>query len=98
MLLQGARCWFALPERPCKWKPETGKAEAEAVKLAERLYTVGPGSLARAKALVLAAYKNDLATQLDLEAEEMANAQGSAESGEGISAFLEKRKANFPGN
>jgi len=72
-----------------------GEAEAEALKLAERLYTVGPGSLARAKSLVLAAYKNDLATQLDLEAEEMANAQGSAESGEGISAFLEKRKPDF---
>lgn len=74
---------------------KTGEAEAEAVKLAERLYQVGPGSLARAKSLVLAAADNDLNAQLDLEAKEMANAQGSEESGEGIAAFLEKRKPDF---
>jgi enoyl-CoA hydratase/carnithine racemase len=72
-----------------------GKAEAVAQELGERINTVGPSAIAAAKRLNLVARENTLSLQLDLEAEAMAEAQGNAESGEGISAFLEKRKADF---
>ena len=72
-----------------------GKAEAVAQELGERINKVGPSAIAAAKRLNLAARENTLNVQLDLEAEAMAEAQGNAESGEGISAFLEKRKADF---
>ena len=52
-------------------------------------------AIAAAKRLNLAARSNSLADQLDLEAMAMAESQGGAESGEGISAFLEKRRADF---
>ncbi|MFT4715582.1 MAG: enoyl-CoA hydratase/carnithine racemase [Paracoccaceae bacterium] len=72
-----------------------GKAEDVAQELGERLNTVGPSALAAAKNLILQARENDLAKQLDVEANAMAQAQGNAESGEGIAAFLEKRRADF---
>lgn len=72
-----------------------GAAEAEAQALGERINKVGPDAIAAAKRLNLAARGNGFAAQLDLEAEAMAAAQGNAESGEGISAFLEKRRADF---
>lgn len=73
---------------------EPGATEAEAQALGERLFAVGPEALAAAKRLVLSAV-GDVGAQLDREAEEMAEAQGRAEAAEGISAFLEKRKADF---
>ena len=42
-----------------------------------------------------AAQSNDLETQLDLEAQSMAEALGAAEASEGIAAFLEKRSPDF---
>lgn len=72
-----------------------GGAEAEAQALGERLNKVGPAVLASAKRLSAVARENDLETQLDVEAEAMAAAQGGVESAEGISAFLEKRKPDF---
>ncbi len=74
---------------------EPGEAEAVAGELAARLYNRGPKALAAAKRLVRAARGNDLATQLDLEAVAMAQAQGGEEAAEGISSFLEKRPADF---
>ncbi len=59
---------------------------------------LGPGpeqAMARSKALVGAAQSNDLETQLDLEAQSMAEALGAAEGSEGIAAFLEKRSPDF---
>jgi len=72
-----------------------GQAEAVAQQIGERLNKVGPDAIAAAKRLNLTARENTLAAQLDLEAQAMAQAQGNAESGEGISAFLEKRRADF---
>jgi len=72
-----------------------GAAEEVAQGLGERLYQVGPDALASAKRLTALARENDLETQLEVEAKAMAEAQGGAESGEGISAFLEKRKPDF---
>lgn len=72
-----------------------GEAENVAQELGERLYNVGPDVLVSAKSLGIAARENALETQLDLEAAAMATAQAGEESGEGIAAFLEKRKADF---
>jgi len=72
-----------------------GGAEAEALALGERLNQVGPAALTAAKRLVNSARINRLDQQLDAEAVAMAEAQGGAESGEGIAAFLAKRKADF---
>lgn len=74
---------------------DTGDAEDAAQTLGERLFTVAPKALAVAKNLALVARENDLTTQLDLEALNMAQAQGEDEAAEGISAFLEKRRADF---
>lgn len=74
---------------------EPGQAEAEAQALGERLHGVGPWVLAGAKGLIAGARDNDLEAQLEAEAALMAEAQGGAESGEGISAFLEKRRPDF---
>jgi len=73
----------------------SGKAETVARELAERLNNVGPAALASAKKLNQLARENDLNTQLEYEAKAMAEAQGNVESGEGIAAFLEKRRADF---
>jgi len=72
-----------------------GEAETLAESLGARLHMVAPDAIAAAKRLNLSARQNPMAVQLDLEAEAMARAQGGDESGEGISAFLEKRKADF---
>jgi len=74
---------------------DPGMAPEAVADLGARLFQTGPEALASAKRLSLAAADNSVSDQLDLEAEEMAEAQGGAESGEGISAFLEKRKADF---
>ena len=47
------------------------------------------------RGLVASAYDNSENTQLDLERDAMARAQVGDEASEGISAFLEKRKAEF---
>jgi enoyl-CoA hydratase/carnithine racemase len=73
---------------------EPGTAEAEAQALAERLNNTGPEALAVAKRLILSA-TGAVDAQLDAEAQAMALSQGGQESAEGISAFLEKRKADF---
>ncbi len=74
---------------------EPGQARDEAVRFAAELAR-GPGqSLARIKELCSAASGNNLDSQLELEAQFMAKALGSADGAEGIDAFLEKRTANF---
>lgn len=74
---------------------DPGAAEKAAQELAARLNGVGPDALTAAKNLVAQAQENDLAAQLDAEAQAMAKAQGNDESGEGIAAFLEKRRPDF---
>lgn len=71
-----------------------GQAAAEAQAMAERLYAIGPEALSVAKRLVVDAV-GEVQAQLDREALAMAQAQGGAESAEGIAAFLEKRKPDF---
>ncbi len=74
---------------------EPGESLQAALEIAQRL-AKGPAlSMARIKSLVDAGATNNLDTQLNLEADSMAASFGTDEGAEGISAFLEKRKANF---
>jgi enoyl-CoA hydratase/carnithine racemase len=74
---------------------DAGCAEQTAQALGERLYKTAPEAIGVVKSLALQARQNDLAAQLDFEAQQMASAQGGDEAAEGISAFLEKRAADF---
>ena len=72
-----------------------GSTEAEANALADALAAGPPLAQSAIRALVNQAYDSTEAEQLDRERDAMAIAQGGDEAGEGISAFLEKRKADF---
>lgn len=74
---------------------EPGQALAEALALAQQL-AAGPAlATARIKRLCRDAQHNTLDAQLELEADYMVQSQATAESQEGINAFLEKRAADF---
>ncbi|OYX10846.1 MAG: hypothetical protein B7Z11_06275 [Acidovorax sp. 32-64-7] len=70
--------------------------QGEAMAFAERLAN-GPASIARTRRLIWQSFDNDWQSQLDAEADEQEQAQGSADYREGISAFLEKRPPTFTG-
>jgi enoyl-CoA hydratase/carnithine racemase len=72
-----------------------GAADAAAFALAERFVAGPQATLARIKRLLAAAPQNDLATQLVLERESFVESLFSADCGEGIDAFLNKRPAKF---
>lgn len=66
-----------------------------ACKIAEKLARGPQQAIAHIKHLCAEAQSNSLPQQLDLEAELMIKAQVHDEAQEGISAFFEKRHANF---
>lgn len=72
-----------------------GAALPEAQALAKRLAEGPANAISNSKRLISVASENTLERQLDLEAELIADALGSAEGKEGIAAFLEKRKPRF---
>lgn len=74
---------------------DAGGADAEAITLAARLAEGPQQSMARIKTLCREAVSNTLDEQLDREAEFMVEAQGTAESAEGIGAFLGKRTPDY---
>jgi enoyl-CoA hydratase/carnithine racemase len=74
---------------------EPGGADAEAIALAARLAEGPEQATARIKTLCREAMSNTLDAQLDREAEFMVEAQGTAESAEGIGAFLNKRTPDY---
>lgn len=74
---------------------EPGGALAAANALADRLLAGPPEATARIKALVRAAYATPPDAQMDAERDAMAAALGGAEAGEGIDAFLNKRRPDF---
>ena len=74
---------------------EPGQALAQALQLAQLLARGPLQATAAIKALCRSAPQATLEEQLELEAQQMVKAQAGAESLEGISAFLDKRKPDF---
>ena len=74
---------------------EPGGSDAEAIALAARLADGPEQATARIKTLCREAVSSTLDEQLDREAEFMVEAQGTAESAEGIDAFLGKRAPDY---
>ena len=72
-----------------------GAAVTEAMQWATKIAAGPPQAMKSIKRLLDAAGRNSLAEQLDLERGVMLDAYYLPESGEGISAFLEKRPADF---
>lgn len=79
------------------WVVPAEDLEAETAKLAARL-AGGPGhALGQTKALLNASFGNTLEAQLALEAESFASCAATQDFAEGVTAFIEKRPANFQG-
>ena len=79
------------------WVVPTADLEAETAKLAARL-AGGPGhALGETKALLNASLDNPLEAQLALEVESFAACAATQDFAEGVTAFVEKRSANFTG-
>lgn len=74
---------------------EPGQALADALALARQIATGPELAMGRIKDLCRQAPHNTLAQQLELEAQYMVHSQATAESFEGIGAFLEKRPPDF---
>ncbi len=79
------------------WVVPSDELEAETAKLAARLAR-GPGhALAETKALLNASFDNALEAQLALEVESFASCAATQDFAEGVTAFVEKRSAQFTG-
>lgn len=74
---------------------EPGAALEQAVQLAQQIATGPDLAMARIKELCRQAPRNTLEQQLEQEAQYMVRSQETAESREGIGAFLEKRSPDF---
>ena len=68
---------------------------AEAIKIAEKTATLSPYATAMAKVAVNRAFETTLAEGVRAERQLFLSLFGSADQREGMSAFIEKRKANF---
>ena len=75
----------------------TDALDAETAKLAGRLAKGPTRAYGHAKRLMYASINNQLEHQLQLEAEAFADCAGSNDFREGVTAFVEKRKATFTG-
>ena len=69
--------------------------EAATGKLAQQIVGLPAGSVRHIKSLINQSLNNGLDRQLELEAEAFADCAASPDFVEGVSAFLEKRKAEF---
>ncbi len=74
-----------------------GTALDEALAWAARLANGPTAAIGRAKSLISASRHNSLEAQLDMEARLIIEARDHPEAAEGLKAFLEKRKPDFPG-
>lgn len=72
-----------------------GEVDAAAHALADALARGPREAQGSIRALVSSGYDQTEAAQLDAERDGMARAQGSWEAGEGIAAFIEKRRPDF---
>ena len=71
------------------------RLEAATEKMAQQIVGLPAGSVRHIKSLINQSLNNELDRQLELEAEAFADCAASADFVEGVSAFLEKRKAEF---
>jgi enoyl-CoA hydratase/carnithine racemase len=76
---------------------DPGGSQAEAVALGQRLAQGPQRASARIKTLCRSAHRNDLHTQMELEATLMVESQGDPEAIEAIGAFLNKRAPDVTG-
>ncbi|MCG2595593.1 2-(1,2-epoxy-1,2-dihydrophenyl)acetyl-CoA isomerase PaaG [Ramlibacter sp. XY19] len=77
--------------------PEGEDCVAAAMKLAERLATMPTKALTETRHLLRAAASNDLDKQLDLERDTQSGLGKTHDYIEGVTAFLQKRPAQFKG-
>src|SRR3954468_4143902 len=77
--------------------PEGEDCLAAAIKLAERLSTMPTAALVQTRHLLRAAASNDLDKQLDLERDTQSALGKTHDYIEGVTAFLQKRPAQFKG-
>jgi 2-(1,2-epoxy-1,2-dihydrophenyl)acetyl-CoA isomerase len=77
--------------------PEGEDCVEAAMKLAQRLATLPTKALVETRKLLRAAASNDLDQQLDLERDTQAALGNTHDYIEGVTAFLQKRPANFKG-
>lgn len=77
--------------------PEGEDCVATAMKLAERLAALPTKALVQTRHLLRAAASNDLDAQLDLERDTQSKLGATHDYIEGVSAFLQKRPAQFRG-
>lgn len=71
--------------------------ESESIALAEKLAQMPTQGIALTKKLINQSFENNLTEQLQAEMKEQVAAGKTQDFKEGVSAFLEKRKANFTG-
>ncbi len=76
----------------------TAGLEEETDKLARRLANGPTYVYGRSKALLYRSMESQFESQLQAEAESFADCASRADFREGVTAFVEKRKANFTGN
>jgi 2-(1,2-epoxy-1,2-dihydrophenyl)acetyl-CoA isomerase len=86
----------------CEWGLVTEVVPAEkltqcAEELARSLAQGPTGAFGSAKRLLHSGWNQSLETQMELESRAIAEAGGTADGKEGITAFVEKRKAKFSG-
>ena len=79
------------------WIVPAADLDAETAKLAGRLANGPTRAYANAKALFNASLNNTMETQLQMEAERMADSMLTADHAEGVAAFIDKRKPAFRG-
>lgn len=75
----------------------TEKLESETTALARRLAAGPTRAYGNAKQLIYASLENQMERQLQMEAEGFADCASGADFREGVTAFVEKRKAVFEG-
>lgn len=75
----------------------TDQLEAETAKLAARLANGPTRAYGNAKRLINASFENQMERQLQLEAEGFADCASGPDFREGVTAFIEKRRAVFQG-
>src|SRR6056300_1706977 len=82
----------------CSEVAEDGKVFEETMKLAQQYAEFAPSAIAKTKHLMRNSFDRSYLQNLDVEADSQAGCVGSNDNVEGVMAFIEKRKANFPGD